>query len=148
MFVKLQVHSLKPSITSENLALYSMQVFCYLQYQNSKVHQFSTWLKKSSNLLMFPITNWKSFLPLDYMRASFHCYPLWLTRNICSSIYSYLYNQYWTVSLVYTVTLGTTECHAHLGFWGELYAIEHLRKPTWRSYVVKDCITTYYCLES
>lgn len=74
--VKFQAHSPKPSITSENLALYSVQVFCYLQQQNSKAHQFSTWPKKTGSLFTFPITNLKSFLPLDYMPASYHCYLL------------------------------------------------------------------------
>lgn len=75
-FLKFQACSPKPSITSENPALNSMQAFCYLQQQNSKVHQFSTWPKKTSSLFMFPITNLKPFLPLDYMPASYHCYLL------------------------------------------------------------------------
>lgn len=88
-----------------------MQVFCYLQQQNSKAHQFSTWPKKTGSLFTFPVTNLKSFLPLDYMPASYHCYLLWLTRSICHSTCSCLYNQSWTASLLHTGTRSTTGCH-------------------------------------
>lgn len=102
-----------------------MQVFCYLQQQNSKAHQFSTWPKKTSSLFTFPITNLKSFLPLDYMPASYHRYLLWLTRSICRSTCSCLYNQSWTASLLHTGTRSTTGCHTHSSFQEECDAIRH-----------------------